>query len=183
MRIPEIYLGKPVRSLQTMLRLIADTSAHVLPVIPSGYYAMSTHAAVRSFQAANGLPQTGEADAVTWAAVANAYEHARFSQLMPAILPIWRAEAAIHPGEENYHLYLVQAMLAALAQFFSELDAPVLSGSLDAATEQGLRWVQRLSALPETGVLDTATWHYLNGLYRTTVGNGKIVCKNSMIFG
>ena len=52
MREPEYYLGRPVRSLQTMLRQIADTDSRVLPVIPDGHYGKSTYASVRSFQEA-----------------------------------------------------------------------------------------------------------------------------------
>lgn len=177
MREPEFYLGRPVRSLQSMLRQISDTDSRVLPVIPDGYYGPSTFASVRSFQQLYGLPPTGEADLVTWDTIAAVFQQTALERFPPVLQPIWGITQTVKPGEFNYHLYLVQGMLAALAHFFPALETPIVNGTLGDATAHGLQWIQAAAGLPETGFLDSLTWNFLNGLYRTTIGNGVLACQ------
>ncbi len=165
-RAPEFYLGKPIFSLQTMLRQISFLDQRVLPVIPDGVFGANTFAAVRSFQTAYGLPPTGRADLATWNAVADAYQAALTAVFAPTVMPSWPMGQTIRPGGQDGSLYLVQAMLHALAEQFSGLTAPPLTGILDQPTASGLRWIQAASGLKQTGALDSATWLHLSGLYR-----------------
>ena len=155
-----------------MLRNISDMDPRVLPVIPDGDYGGNTYASVRSFQQAYGLQETGIADEPTWHAVTQTYTQLLPQWGSPAVIPIWSQGQTIQPGQFNYHMYLVQAMLAALSHFFPDIRQAAVSGTLDPATVQNLIWLQRASGLPENGALDTATWYYLGGLYRTMTGNG-----------
>lgn len=173
MREPEYFLGKPVQSLQTMLRHIADADSRVLPLIPDGYYGPNTYASVLSFQQAYGLPETGQVDPETWDRIVAIHDMVFPNRVPPVTSPIWSAGQVIEPGQSNNHLYLVQAMLTVLAKFFPTLEAPPINGVLDPSTAAGLRWLQRASGLPETGALNTATWHSLNNLYRVTTSNGQ----------
>ena len=172
MREPEFYLGKPIRSLQTMLRHISEADSRILPLIPDGFYGRNTYASVRSFQQAYGLPDTGEVDPITWDAIVAVHNKILPERFSPITAPVWPSAQAVAPGETNYHIFLVQAMLAVLADFFPAVQSPTLTGILDPVTEAGLRWVQTAGGLPVTGALNTATWHYLNGLYRIMAGNG-----------
>lgn len=172
MRQPEFYLGSPVYSLQTMLRQISDFDSRVLPVVPDGFYGANTQASVRSFQQVYGLPVTGEVDEATWNAIVRTHDLALRERIMPSIEPLWFPGQSIEPGEENIHLLLVQAILVALAGYYPELKAPTVNGILDPITEQDLKWVQKAAGLPQTGVLNTLTWHALTGLYRTIIGTG-----------
>lgn len=172
MRGEAAYLGLPVRSLQTMLRRISAVNAAVTPVIPNGLFGRDTAAAVGSFQRAAGLPATERADLRTWNAVAAAYALAMVDLTPPAVAPQWQISQTVQPGEENGHLYLVQAMLASLERFYAGFTPPAVTGRLDPATAQALAWMQRLSALPETGALDHQTWRSLTALYRAAWGDG-----------
>jgi hypothetical protein len=67
----------------------------------------------------------------------------------------------IRRGESHPYLYLVQVMLGALAEIYSSLLAPAISGILDEATADALSSFQQLSALPQTGELDKITWKHL----------------------
>lgn len=173
MRAPEYYAGRPVSSLQTMLRLISETDARILPIIPDGIYGANTYASVLSFQDAYGLPLTGEADNLTWDAIVRAHDRAVTQTLSPTLSPLWSTSRTVEPGQFNYHIYLIQAMLAALSDIFQQLTIPELSGILDETTQQGLRWIQSVSGLSQTGALDTATWNHLNALYRTIIRDGQ----------
>ena len=172
MRAPEYYLGKPIRSLQTMLRQISEYDSRILPVIPDGFYGRSTYASVRSFQQAFDLPDTGETDAATWNSIVEAHDQILPEIQAPVIIPVWPTERSVKPGEANHHLVLAQAMLWALSGFFPALKPPSVNGRLDSTTEAGLRWLQQAANLPSSGALDAPTWHVLNGLYRIMVGDG-----------
>lgn len=173
MREPQDYLNRPVLSLQTMLRQLSDLDDRVLPLIPNGQYGKNTFASVQSFQQAAGLPATGLADLATWTALRQIHDQALELLRSPTTEPQWQVDQSVSPGEENLHLYLVQAMLTALATFFPQLAAPALSPVLQEDTAAGLRFVQEAAGLPQTGALDTLTWHALNDLYRVTVGTGE----------
>ena len=159
-------------SIQVMLREISRIHPEVLPVIPDGIYGRHTYASVRSFQSYIGLPQTGIIDQNTWDEILKTYARDRPSRTSPQIGPIWNTQTVILPGQRNHHLYLVQAMLAALSNKFSELEAPNLTGILDDPTEHGLRWIQNAAGRTESGALDTETWYDLTGLYRIILGDG-----------
>ena len=172
MREPEAYFGRPVYSLQTMLRQIADADSRVLPVVPDGRYGRNTYASVRSFQEAHGLPPTGTADRETWDAIVREHNKILPELIPPATRPLWISGRSVEPGQCSIHLYLVQGLLTALSVLYPEVTVPPMSGCLDPVTEAGLRWVQKTAGLPQTGILNTATWHALNGLYRVAAGEG-----------
>jgi peptidoglycan hydrolase-like protein with peptidoglycan-binding domain len=172
MRKADVYLGRPVYSLQTMLRQISMMDNRVLPVVPDGRYGRSTTASVRSFQKARGLPQTGRVDPATWKAISRVFDAAKSEQTAPVTQPLWKPGTAIRPGQCNLHLHLVQGLLAGLSKLYPAIPTPQTTGCLDPSTEAGLRWIQMVSGLPQTGELNTATWHALNGLYRVAAGEG-----------
>ena len=76
MKPPEIFLGKPIRSLQTMLRVLAESVDEYKALIPDGIYGPDTMEAVRIFQRHNQLPITGVTDQETWDHIAHEYSRA-----------------------------------------------------------------------------------------------------------
>ncbi len=78
----------------------------------------------------------------------------------------------IRSGEENIHIYIVQALLVALDRFYLGLPAIVVTGKHDAATTQAIIWLQRRAGLPADGHVDKHTWRYLVHLYRLISGDG-----------
>ena len=62
-----------VRDLQKYLALIGRTYTSLKTVPITGYYGEVTEAAVRDFQKAFGLPQTGSVGATTWGEIERAY--------------------------------------------------------------------------------------------------------------
>lgn len=162
MRPLESFVGQPVRSLQTMLRVIAENDDLQPSVIPDGIYGPQTVTAVSSFQRRNGLPITGIADEATWDQIVAAYEPA-----LVAVGPVEPLEIILEPkqiirqGEENPNLYLVQAILIVLSQSYSSITAPAVTGILDIPTANALTEFQLLTLLPATGELDRETWRNL----------------------
>lgn len=181
MRPNESFVGQPVRSLQTMLRVIAQTDDRQPSVIPDGIYSPQTAAAVSAFQRNHGLPVTGVADQDTWDAIHAQYE--------PALILIGEArplEVVLNPGqiiragEKHPILYIVQGALIVLSQAYGSIPAPAVTGILDIPTARALADFQSISGLPSTGELDRITWdriarHYpLAANLGTRDGNSQI---------
>lgn len=162
MRPMEFFISQPIRSLQTMLRVIAENDADQPSVIPDGFYGKDTVYAVSAFQRKTGLPITGITDQQTWEAIVAAYD--------PALVQIVEAQPVdiilnpgqvIRKGERNPNVYLAQAILIVLNDAYSSIPAPAVTGILDIPTSEALSIFQRMSLLPETGELDKHTWKHL----------------------
>lgn len=162
MRPPESFINQPIRSLQTMLRVIAENDPIHQRIIPDGIYGPETISAVSTFQQLHGLPVTGITDNITWDAIVEIYDEAIIQQ-EPAH-PLWivlNPGQVIRRGERHPHLYLVQAILAVLAENYESIGRPDFTGILDSPTADALATFQELSGLPMTGNLDKHTWKQL----------------------
>ena len=162
MRPPESFIGQPIRSLQTMLRVIAENDPAHEAIVPDGIYGPETLSAVSAFQRLHGLPATGVTDNRTWDAVVAVYEEALIEQQdAHPLTVILNPGQVIRKGERHPHLHLVQAMLTALAERYDSIARPSTGGILDEATADSLASFQALSGLPMTGHLDKQTWRHL----------------------
>ena len=158
------FLSQPVRSLQTMLRALAKAMPEdYQDLIPDGIYGQQTRRAVSQFQSRHALPVTGVADQPTWERVSALYQKLR-PEILPAqaiflrVLPCGDPEAGtVYPC-----LYLVQAMLAAMAERYGSIVPPPLSGMLDSGTREALQSFQQLCGLECTGRPDKTTWKHLS---------------------
>ena len=155
-------LAAPIESLQLMLRSLSFLDEDLPLLIPDGIFGDATAAAVSAFQKKYAMPVTGIADAQTHRAIVDAYNLSD-GQHAAAEAPVVRypADLIVSPGQSHAHVYLAQAMLAALTP-----GPYALSGRIDNATEAGLRHIQAIGGLPETGSLDKATYNLLSRLYR-----------------
>lgn len=162
MRPTESFLAQPVRSLQTMLRVLAEDDRTLPGVIPDGIYGNNTAAAVTAFQRRAGLPVTGVADQATWDAIVPAYEDAliRVDEAEPLRI-VLNPGQVIRQGERNPNIRLVQAILAVLGDAYGSIPSPAMTGVLDLPTAESLSAFQRFSLLPDTGELDKRTWKHL----------------------
>ena len=162
MRPPESFIGQPIRSLQTMLRVIAENDPSHERIIPDGIYGPETQSAVSTFQRIHGIPVTGVTDNRTWDTIVELYEDALIEQLeAQPLLIILNPGQIIRKGERHPHLYLVQAMLTVLGEAYESIISPSATGILDDATADALASFQDISGLPMTGNLDKQTWRHL----------------------
>ena len=162
MRPEESFVGQNVRSLQTMLRVIAEADGTIPSVVPDGIYGQSTMRSVSSFQRYYGLPTTGVTDQDTWDRIVEIYE--------PALIRIGKAEPieiifepnhVFRLGDRSPYLFLLQSILIAMADPYDLDIIPESTGILDDATASALAAFQVLAGLPPTGELDRITWKYL----------------------
>ena len=162
MRPPESFVGQPIRSLQTMLRVIAEDDSRHTTVIPDGIYGPETMTAVSNFQRIHGLPVTGITDQPTWETIVAVYEPAQIrSGEAQALEIILSPGQVIRKGERNPNVALVQSMLIVLSERYQSISPPNVTGILDDITQDALASFQALSKLPMTGNLDKVTWKHL----------------------
>lgn len=162
MRPPESFIGQPIRSLQTMLRVIAEDDKSYLTVVPDGIYGPTTMNAVSTFQRKQGIPITGIVDQETWELIVQTYE--------PALIRVGKAqpiEIIMDPGQvfrlgdSSPYIYLLQSMLTQLSNDHPTIEPPGHSGVIDDQTRCSLSAFQALSGLPATGELDKITWKHV----------------------
>ena len=172
MRPDSSFIGQPIRSLQTMLRVLSLDDRRYPTIIPDGIYGSETSAAVSEFQRLNDLPITGIADKKTWDMIADAYE--------PAIVRVGKAEKIeilIDPGvvftlgDTDPHIYLLQAMLAQLSDQHKQIPRPSHTGTLDRQTADSLREFQKLAGLNNDGNADRITWKHLSRQFTLSAHN------------
>jgi len=180
MRPTESFVTQPVRSLQTMLRVISEDDRSQPTVIPDGIYGPSTMAAVTTFQRRSGLPVTGITDQETWEAIVDAYEL--------SLIRVGKAESieilldagqAYRIGDSGPYIYLLQSMLTQLSFDHPQINAPGHSGILDAETTDALSAFQRLAGLNVTGELDRITWKHLVLHFTANVHHNQAVTRKS----
>ena len=162
MRPPESFIEQPVRSLQTMLRVLAEDDSSLPTVIPDGIYGPSTMTAITAFQRKYGLPITGITDQYTWDKIVSVYEPAviRVGKAQP-IEVLLDAGEALRIGDSNPYVYLAQAMLLELSENHATITPPDVNGAIDTATSDAVLQFQKLSGLPQTGEIDRITWKHL----------------------
>lgn len=162
MRPGESFVGQPVRSLQTMLRVLAEHNDMYDTVVPDGVYSPQTMRAVSKFQRIHGLPVTGITDQRTWEEIAARYEPALiFVDEAQPVEVILNPNEVLRFGDSSPYLYVAQAMLLVLSQTYGSIGIPLVTGILDDATADSLSSFQALIGLPMTGELDKHTWKHL----------------------
>lgn len=162
MRPAESFIAQPVRSLQTMLRVISQEDGRQPSLIPDGIYGNQTLQAVTAFQRNNGLPATGIADQTTWEAIVAAYEPAavRLGPAQPLEI-ILEPGQVLRRGDKTPNIYVLQAVLQVLSDAYDSITPPTHSGILDDATFISIQSFQELTGLPQTGEADKITWKQL----------------------
>lgn len=162
MKPGESFVEQPIRSLQTMLRVIAEDDQRLPTLIPDGIYGPSTMNTVTAFQRLYGLPVTGITDQATWDQIVAIYEPAliRVDQAEPIEI-LMEPGQIFRIGDSNAYIYLLQSILTQLSNDNPNISAPDHNGVLDDPTSEALAAFQLLAGLPPTGELDKVTWKYL----------------------
>lgn len=166
MRPGESFIGQPIRSLQTMLRVIAKDSKSIPVVVPDGIYGPETLAAVTELQRLNGLPLTGITDQNTWDVISNAYNDAivRVGKAEPLEI-VMNSGQVYQIGDEGPYVYLLQSLLIWLSKDHVFITAPEHNGIYDTATQDAVSAFQHASGLEVNGKVDKITWKHLSRQY------------------
>lgn len=162
MRPNESFIGQPIRSLQTMLRLLSKDDPTIPIVVPDGIYGQTTLGAVTELQRRERLPMTGMTDQATWERIVERYDDA-----LIRVNPAQAIQIHLDPGQvlelgdNGPYVFLLQSILIWLAQDHKDITAPEHTGNYDSKTRDAIRDFQRIAGLSETGVLDKITWKHI----------------------
>jgi len=147
-----------VKALQKCLLELS----HVIPELPAhavdGVFSETTRDDVLLFQNHAGLPETGVADAATWAAIKREYDDAvSLRECEEKGLP-FPMTLPLSVGSRGTPVYLLQAMIGDLCDSYRSIPAPNVTGIYGGPTAYAVGLLQRRYGLTETGNLDAATW-------------------------
>lgn len=156
------FYNQPIRSLQTMLRTIALFSDDYERIVPDGIYGSETQAAISTFQRKHNLPVTGITDQRTWDEIVRMYDKALVSLEAPQAIDYeLNSEFPYTRGDSGTRVKIAQHMLVQIAERYSCVCSPTISGSMDDVMINSISEFQRLNGLPINGKLDKPTWKYL----------------------
>lgn len=169
----EQYEQQAIRDLQRYLRQLSYVDERITRPPIDGVYGSATRAAVRDFQALEGLPQTGVVDTPTWERIFARYEESLTREGAPvplAAFPRLSAGYALREGDEIFLVRLLQYALGELDIIYKGNDEVPQNGVYDQKTAAAVRQLQRRAMLPETGEVDRATWDALANVYNREFG-------------
>lgn len=167
------YPGTPLRRgstgpyvviIQTELNRISQNYP-AIPKIPTvdGIFGSRTEASVRAFQQIFGLTADGIVGKATWYALVRLYvavnrlaELRSQGQQFYAIN--WEYPNGLSAGSRGDKVRHLQYMLSVLAAYINEIPTIAIDGIYGSATENAVLAAQRWFGLPQTGVVDAATW-------------------------
>lgn len=167
--------GDSVEALQYFLQVISRFS----PSIPSppldGIYGESTANSVRAFQREWGIPESGEVDLVTGQRLFDVYR----ADLATLPDSVFSQTARPYPGvplrrgSSGEDVALLQEYVNRIAEVYPALSTLSVDGDYGEATEQNVFIIQEALSLPETGVVDLATWEGIARIYDTILGGDR----------
>jgi len=159
--------------IQRYLRQLSYTGENIPAPPIDGIYDTATAQAVRSFQAKEGVPQTGVVDRTTFDLLFRRYEESLRERSAPvplAAFPRLSADYTLREGDESFLVRLIQYALGELELIYEGFESIPQSGIYDAATVEAVRGFQKRHSLPETGEVDRATWDALASVYNREFG-------------
>lgn len=161
--------SKPIRGLQEMLRNISFYVEDVLPVIPGGIFNENTKNSVISFQKIYGLTPDGEVNNTTWQKIRDVNNELNRINAQPKSFPVFGKKLVIFEDDERSELYVIQAMLYAI--FLEVPNSPQvnITGIHDENSVDAVVFVQTITGIEPTGIIDVETYNNIADLYTTYV--------------
>ena len=190
--ISSSYPGTPLRVgstgpnvvvVQVSLNRISQNYP-AIPKIPAvdGIFGSRTEASVRAFQRIFGLTPDGIVGKATW------YELVRLYTAVTSLSELrsqgqqfysinWASPNGLQEGNTGEKVRQLQYMLSVLSAYISEIPPLAVDGIFGQGTKAAVLAAQRRFGLPETGVVDNATWDEIYdqyaGIENTTLRSGE----------
>lgn len=156
--------GNDVRTIQVQLNRISRNSP-AIPKISSvdGAFGEQTEEAVKEFQKVFDLPQTGIVNKATWYKIAYIFTSVkRLAELNSEGLSLDEVskqyKEELSPGMQDSQVRNLQYFLAVIGAYYDAVTPVEVTGYYDEQTENSVRSFQNIYGLPETGIVNRATW-------------------------
>ena len=186
------YPGTPLRVGSTgpnvvVLQVSINRIAQNYPAIPKipvvdGIYGPRTEASVRALQQIFGLTPDGIVGPATWYEIVRLYGGVNSlselrSQGQQFYAINWSPPNALQVGDSGDKVRQLQYMLSVLSAYIAEIPPLTADGIYGTATRAAVLSAQRRFGLPETGIVDAATWDEIYdqyaGIENTTLRSGE----------
>lgn len=166
--------GNNVKIIQTQLNRIARNYPAIPRITENAVYGVETEAAVRKFQEIFNLQQTGTVDKSTWYKIKQYYVGVKsLSDLVSEGITIEEARlpfaTQLSQGMQGIGVRTLQYYLAVIAYFNPNLEIIPINGTFGVETTNAVKAFQQFYGLPQTGVVNTATWLKLSQVYIDTI--------------
>lgn len=167
-------INQPIRNLQRALRRISYDYDSIPLVVPDGIYGEDTEAAVRAFQNQFNLPSTGVVNQRTWDEIIRQYDNVLNKYTEGKTLAVFPSPFfIIELDDQNEIVYIVQATLAGLGDRYSNFTKNEVTGKYNAGDVENIKTLQKISGLPQTGIVDKNTWDALAEIFESDISKSR----------
>ncbi|MBR5139825.1 MAG: peptidoglycan-binding protein [Clostridia bacterium] len=163
--------GRDVELIQRKLNRISTNYPGIPKIFPAdGFFDRSTTDAVRKFQEVFNLEVDGLVGRATWNQIQFIYNAVKKlytvnSEGIRITDVSTRFSDTLSEGSSGDGVLTVQYYLSYIALFVPTVQEAALDGSFGPTTSNAVRSFQRTYDLPETGVVDRATWDRMEQVY------------------
>jgi len=167
--------NSPIRNLQVFLRTISRRYPSIPAVIPDGIYGEATQKAIKAFQDEFSLMPSGITDNSTWDKVVSVYKQTEALSSFGKPVRIY-PEQGIDEAHHSYYptVIIIQSMLYALSERFSNISPPSVNGEIDARTQASIKSLQLACGLNPDGNITRNFWNFLSVVYETYISSDRV---------
>ena len=180
--------GRDVELIQRKLNRISANFPGIPKIYPvDGFFGQSTTEAVKKFQEVFGLTPDGLVGRATWNEIQFIYNAVKKlytvnSEGLRLEDVNTRYSGELSLGDVGDGVLNLQYYLAYISLFVPTVQSTALDGSFGPSTENSVKSFQKTYGLPETGVVDRATFDKIENTYFTFIneidyesGNGRVL--------
>ncbi len=163
--------GPNVQLLQRRLNRISTSYPAIPKIYPTdGVFGPETERAVKAFQEVFGLTPDGIVGNATWYRVQYIYNGVKkLSELTSEGLTYsdisTQYPSQLQSGDQGEYILVLQYFLKYIRESVPGIPALTVDGSFGPNTANAVKAFQRIYGLPETGVVDEATWDRIYNVY------------------
>jgi peptidoglycan hydrolase-like protein with peptidoglycan-binding domain len=155
--------GRDVEVLQYYLRFVSAFEDNVPRISVSGTFDAATENALKAFQRAYGLYETGESDIIVWERLYDVYRG--FADSIPDFafeyIALPYPGAVLRVGSQGSDVIYVQENINTLAGAYTDIPTVSVSGYYSEETAAAVRIFQGIFGIPQTGNVSALTWKVL----------------------
>ncbi|MBE6861682.1 MAG: spore cortex-lytic protein [Ruminococcus sp.] len=163
--------GNDIRTMQIYLNRISRNYP-AIPKIPQidGVFGEATEEAVREFQRIFSLNPSGVIDKATWYKITYIFTSVKkIAELNSEGISLedisLQYSQDIRFGMQSEEVRILQYYLAVIGAYYTAVSPVDITGYFGEETEKSVRSFQRVFGLPQTGIVDRATWNDINRAY------------------
>ena len=146
-----------ISELQHYLYVISYHDKSIPHIVSDGIYGPETAQAVKMFQHHNDIPPTGETDSKTWDSIVCSYK----SFMAPEPLNVYYEGLVLSPDSSREIIFIVQVLLHALCEKYSNIPKPDINGVYTAKTQKTIDSFMDICGRKGKHDFDPAAWNML----------------------